>query len=181
MNKPILALDFDGVIHGYGSGWRGAHCIPDPAVNGIGAYLFRIMPHFRVAIFSSRSRSLRGRWAMRRYMRNLLWDAALADQTAAEQCWSAITGTPIDYSPWTLYDVRDLSDQIASRLEWPWFKPSALMTIDDRALTFNGDWSSPEYQPDAIMAFKPWNKRLARSPATDAHRAYATDIRDQWV
>ena len=28
--KPILCLDFDGVIHSYISGWKGADVIPDP-------------------------------------------------------------------------------------------------------------------------------------------------------
>lgn len=30
MGKPILCLDFDGVIHSYASGWKGADVIPDP-------------------------------------------------------------------------------------------------------------------------------------------------------
>ena len=34
MSKPILCLDFDGVIHSYSSGWKGAAVIPDPPVDG---------------------------------------------------------------------------------------------------------------------------------------------------
>ena len=30
MPKPILCLDFDGVVHSYTSGWKGADVIPDP-------------------------------------------------------------------------------------------------------------------------------------------------------
>ena len=30
MRKPILCLDFDGVLHTYSSGWKGADVIPDP-------------------------------------------------------------------------------------------------------------------------------------------------------
>ena len=32
--KPIICLDFDGVIHSYTSGWKGAAVIPDPPVPG---------------------------------------------------------------------------------------------------------------------------------------------------
>jgi hypothetical protein len=40
-------------------------------------------------------------------------------------------------------------------IEWPLEKPSAFVTIDDRALTFDGTWP----QIDDLKAFQPWNKR----------------------
>lgn len=41
------------------------------------------------------------------------------------------------------------------RIEWPMVKPPAMITIDDRAITFDGTW------PDlaTLKAFKPWNRR----------------------
>ena len=39
MSKPILCLDFDGVIHSYASGWKGADVIPDAAVPGAMEFL----------------------------------------------------------------------------------------------------------------------------------------------
>ena len=42
-------------------------------------------------------------------------------------------------------------------LEWPTEKPAAFVTIDDRALCFNGDWGS--YDPEWLLGFKPWNKK----------------------
>ena len=163
MSKPILALDFDGVIHSYNSGWKGAAVIPDDPVPGVGAFLLNAVQHFRVAIFSSRSKHPLGRLAMKHYVRQILWDACLADSPAMHRAWEATQGTPEHWIPWTAYDVRDVASHILKRgIEWPWVKPPALMTIDDRALTFNGDWSSPEYSPAAIKAFKPWNKRGKR-------------------
>ena len=35
MYIPTVSFDFDGVIHSYRSGWKGAAVIPDPPVEGI--------------------------------------------------------------------------------------------------------------------------------------------------
>ena len=60
MSKPILCLDFDGVIHSYANGWKGAHVIPDPPVPGAISFLLNALDPFNVAIFSSRMRAIRG-------------------------------------------------------------------------------------------------------------------------
>jgi len=91
---------------------------------------------------------------MRRYVRSILWDACLTDTAASEAARQATQGTPPEYIPWTAYDVRDVADHIGSKIEWPWFKPAAFVTIDDRAITFTGQWPSVA----EVMAFKPWNK-----------------------
>ena len=44
---------------------------------------------------------------------------------------------------------------IFSEIEWPKEKPPAMITIDDRALTFNGTWPAIE----VLKEFQPWNKR----------------------
>lgn len=38
-------------------------------------------------------------------------------------------------------------------------KPPAWITIDDRCIRFDGNWSARELQPDALLAFKPWGGR----------------------
>ncbi len=146
--KPIVCIDFDGVIHSYTSGWKGAHVIPDPPVPGaIDALLGYLDAGFQVAIFSTRSKGLRGRWAMQSWLRQAIRDH-----------WETTQYTP-NRSP-SLVECECWSDAVGieRRFKWPWFKPSAIITIDDRALTFNGDWTDPDYLPSALRAFKPWNK-----------------------
>ncbi len=138
---PILCLDFDGVIHSYASGWKGASVIIDPPNPGaIEAVLGFIDAGFRVSIFSSRSKSLFGRWAMKRWLGKAIAAHWLAGNT-----------------PPCLSDAECERDayELIHRIEWPWFKPSAFVTIDDRALTFTGEWPTPA----EIRRFKPWNKR----------------------
>jgi hypothetical protein len=53
--KPILCLDFDGVVHSYTSGWHGADKIPDKPVPGAFDFIRAALLHFDVAIFSTRS------------------------------------------------------------------------------------------------------------------------------
>ena len=40
-HRPILCVDFDGVIHSYTSGWEGIDMIPDPPVEGAIKWLWR--------------------------------------------------------------------------------------------------------------------------------------------
>ncbi len=127
--KPILSIDFDGVIHSYTSGWKGADNIPDPPVPGAIEFLREAVKHFKVNIFSSRSHLPGGQQAMRTW----LGQEILLDEP------TVIMQDP----PWF------------SEIEWPVNKPSAFLTIDDRALTFTGKFPTV----DEIKAFKPWNKK----------------------
>ena len=129
MSKPILCLDWDGVIHSYTSGWKGADVIPDPPVPGAIAFLREAVKHFRVAIFSSRSNQPGGMVAMRTY---------LGDHILAEE-----PEILLQDPPWF------------AAIEWPTEKPPAFVGIDDRVLTFDGTWPSIE----SLKEFKPWNKK----------------------
>jgi hypothetical protein len=131
-HKSIITLDFDGVVHSYTSGWKGPRTIPDDPVPGaIGYMLHMLAEGWDVCIHSSRSGAWFGRRAMRSWLRK-----------HAHGCWYESPVGP------GLEDVR-----------FPLHKPPAIITIDDRALTFDGDWQNPAYKPIGIRAFKPWNKR----------------------
>ena len=64
--KKTICVDFDGVIHGYQSGWQGADKCPDPPVPGAIEWLRKLMtdPGLRVDIYSSRSKDPGGILAM---------------------------------------------------------------------------------------------------------------------
>ena len=70
--KLVLLVDFDGVIHSYTSGWKGAHIIPDPPVPGAEQFLVDAMKIFDVQIYSARSCQKGGIRAMRKYVRQHL-------------------------------------------------------------------------------------------------------------
>lgn len=135
---PILCLDFDGVIHRYTSGWKGASNIPDAPMPGAIQFICDALDGgFSVQIFSSRSKSIFGRWAMKRWLAKALadyWQSGASRVTFAEaECWGDAA-------------------KVVNRLKFPWFKPAALLTIDDRAIQFKGEWPAIE----DIRAFKPW-------------------------
>lgn len=59
--KQTVVFDFDGVIHSYKSGWRGANIIPDPPVPGIGKAIADIREAgYEVVVVSTRCDSIFG-------------------------------------------------------------------------------------------------------------------------
>ena len=117
------------MIHSYTRGWKGADVIPDPPVDGAMKFIWDATEHFRVAIFSSRTNQPGGLSAMRAWLH---WHFR-------------------EY--WGPHATQ--ADDKLSEIEWPTEKPAAFVTIDDRAITFEGVW--PEIE--ALKNFKPWNKR----------------------
>ncbi len=145
-SKPILCLDFDGVLHSYTSGWKGVDIIPDPPVPGAMQFLVGATEAFQVSIFSSRSKDRAGVQAMRKWLRYCLEEEGFSEEVELE----------IDFSA---------------------EKPPAMLTIDDRALTFTGRWPSIE----ELKAFKPWYQRPAESPSHDILVEVANERRRQVV
>ena len=66
--KPILSLDFDGVIHWYRNGWKGLTIIDDDPVPGAKEFIEKAQNYFDIVIFSSRSSTNAGIKAMQAWM-----------------------------------------------------------------------------------------------------------------
>jgi hypothetical protein len=134
MAKPILCVDFDGVIHSYTSPWVDVGHIPDPPVPGAIKWLWEATRHFIVTIYSSRSKDPQGVSAMRAYLR-----------TESAKEFDHDHPMAFGKSP-NEYPIKFAAE-----------KPAAFLTIDDRAICFRGNWA--ELDPPALLKFKPWNKQ----------------------
>lgn len=126
MRKPIVCLDFDGVIHSYTSGWKGPRSIPDPPVDGALEFMAEALRQgYDVVIHSSRARYFLGIYYMRQWLKGV-----------AGMMW---------------YDHFDIGLESVRFVRW---KPPALVTIDDRAIRFDGTFPQPREAANLI----PWNK-----------------------
>lgn len=120
------------MIHSYTSGWQGIDAIPDPPVKGAIETLLEYVQHFHVCIFSARNREPEGIYAMYEWISK--WENAYWDSR------------PDQPRPRTA---------LVLNLEFPRDRPSALVGIDDRVITFNGKFPSVQ----TIQEFRPWNNK----------------------
>lgn len=67
--KMTVAVDFDGVIHSYTSGWQGPAEIPDPPIEGVAEALRTLRTVFEVVVYSTRCATPEGLGAVRKYLR----------------------------------------------------------------------------------------------------------------
>jgi len=134
---PTICLDFDGVLHSYGSGWQGIDVIPDGPVPGAMAFVRELQQRgdVKLAIYSSRSATPEGIQAMQDWL-----NVHLAEHLEAELGEHA---------------AEEAARVIASDMIWARTKPPALVSLDDRGVTFEGTFPAV----DELLAFKPWNKR----------------------
>jgi hypothetical protein len=135
VSKPILCLDFDGVVHQYTSPWVGPEIIADDVTEGFFEWAEEAAQHFTLVIYSSRSKSEKAIEAMQ------FW---LYEQ---RKKWRAQGGKHTVEAP--------LSFEFACE------KPAAFLCIDDRAIQFDGDWS--KLNPEILRSFKPWNAELRKA------------------
>lgn len=134
MSNPIICVDFDGVIHSYTSGWKGVDIIPDGPVPGAIEWL---MQHLPVPEGLGHMSDYKGPEVQ-------IYSSRSKERAGvkAMKDWLVKHGLPWQY----------IGDDI---LKFPTQKPPAFLTIDDRAICFNGKFPTEA----EMMAFKPWNKR----------------------
>lgn len=167
--KPTICIDFDGVLHSYESGWQGIAVIPDSPVKGAIEWLLELLRDgMQPAIYSSRSSSLRGRRAMKAWLKDAafgVWlqaSAAMMYSRAPEiKNWADGIIHGFEVAGWE-FSMGDEPEEahyagraLVKACAWPWFKPPALVTVDDRAICFDGTFPAPA----DLRAFKPWYKR----------------------
>ena len=118
--KYVLVVDFDGTLTPYKNGWQGIDIINEEPVPGAMEFIYKSLKFFNINIFSARSCEPKGIRAMQEWLRPNLEAYLTAYQPllSQEEC-----------------------DSLFLAIGWPVTKPAAFVTIDDRALSFNGDWS----------------------------------------
>jgi hypothetical protein len=131
--NPIICVDFDGVIHSYTSGWKGVSVIPDDPVPGAIDWL---VAHLPVPDALGLSGAYDGPIVEIYSSRSKSWFGRRAMKK-----WLVKHGLHRSY----------IDDNI---LKFPTKKPAAFLTIDDRAICFNGKFPSTE----DMLGFKPWYK-----------------------
>ena len=70
MRKELIAIDFDGMLYSFKSGWTGSTDLPDPPTAGAIEWLLTLVAHqnLDVCIFSCRNESWRARRAIKKWL-----------------------------------------------------------------------------------------------------------------
>jgi hypothetical protein len=133
VRKPILCLDFDGVIHSYTSGWHGVDIIADPPVDHAFEMIAKYMEDFEVCVVTSR------------LSRDNLKDVNPSNVPMAEEQIKGVMHT------W--FRQHGMSEGVLSKLELRGDKPAGFfLLLDDRALQFKGTFP----RPHLLQKFVPW-------------------------
>jgi len=147
--SPTICIDFDGVIHSYERGWQ------DGAIYGTvvpGFFQWAMKAHaggLDLVIYSSRSGVCTGIANMSTW---------LAHQWSPdEDPWESHLITSGNDGTLTFYNGG--GDKPSFVLRFAHEKPAAWLTIDDRAIRFEGDWAASNLTPDAVHAYRPWNAK----------------------
>ena len=152
MGKPVICVDFDGVIHSYEKGWQNGQ-IYGTVVQGFFEWAAMVKDHFNIVIYSSRSSNP----DKERQMITWLWFRYL-DWTGNDKYIpvSDSMGRYVEEIKANISDVIDIFDQTFTFTNK---KPPAYLTIDDRAVCFKGDWNAPDITLQALMDFQSWTEK----------------------
>lgn len=124
--KKILLLDFDGVLHSYRSGWQGARIIPDDPVEGMIGWLACFLVCYCCPPDNG-------------------WEVCIYSSRSRQ------FGGKKAMKRWLI--KHGLEESWLALVKFPTKKPPAYLTIDDRAICFDGHC---EDLTDRIMKFKTW-------------------------
>jgi hypothetical protein len=131
--RPNLVLDFDGCIAHYFQ-WQGVDIINEEPVEGAMKFIYDASKYFTINIFSSRSKEAEGIFAMQKWLIEYFTAFCEREEISSQECQDVLTA-----------------------ILWPVSKPAAFLTIDDRALCFDGNWCN--MKPEKLLLFKPWNRQ----------------------
>lgn len=140
MNKtksnPIVLVDFDGVIHSYTSGWQGADVVSDPPVPGAIDFLVAHLPTPEPICAMA--------------------EPYVGPEVQIYSSRSCQRGGIKAMQEWLIKNGLDRYYISEGILKFPTEKNAAFLTIDDRAICFDGRWPTTQ----EMLSFKPWNKRV---------------------
>ena len=91
-------------------------------------------------------------WLKKHYINRAIdwWDDKDTDIKNPFYSWICQTAFA---DPWP-DEVEWATKRLIKEIKFPTKKPAAFLTIDDRAICFNGNFQDPK----ELLKFKPWNK-----------------------
>lgn len=130
MSLKSICIDFDGVVHSYEDGWQDGK-IYGHVLPGFFEWAVKAKAQFKLVIYSSRSHTEEGNRLMQSWIQREL------------ETWSKGNSSVLS--------IQDFFFATA--------KPPAWVYIDDRAITFRGNWKAKELDPEVLANFKTWSEQ----------------------
>jgi hypothetical protein len=112
MPPKVIAIDFDGVIHSYYSGWQGPLKADDPLVPGIKEVIAELRRDYKVVVMSSRCLHPGGTQTIENYLRK---HDIVVDGITGEKIPAMVY---VDDRAITFREAKDLLGQIERFKPW---------------------------------------------------------------
>ncbi len=140
-----IAIDFDGVIHAYSKGWQDGKCYDGP-IPGAFEAIRKLMETHTVFIFSTRKPSQIKEWLLQHIMDNEFGDGPDPSDWSWPKYGFTCKVIPFWVKFWNKKNVLGITKR----------KLPAMCYIDDRALSFQGDWNKTVVD---VFTFKTYQDR----------------------